>query len=129
MFIHRRDGNLLAFAGLWERWRDRSHPDAPLLHSCTVITSAANDAMAAVHDRMPVILEPDAWVTWLDGDAEIDDLLALLVPAGDDVLDLRPVGPDVGNVKNNGAHLIDPVDEADQANDDPTQIPGQGSLL
>lgn len=129
MFIHRRDGHLLAFAGLWERWRDRSQPDAPLLHSCTVITSAANDAMAAVHDRMPVILDPDAWATWLDADAEIDELLTLLVPARDDVLDLRPVGPDVGNVKNNGAHLIDPVDATDPSFADPRQIPGQGSLL
>lgn len=129
MFIHRRDGHLLAFAGLWERWRDRGHAEAPVLHSCTVITSSASAAMAPVHDRMPVILEPDAWTTWLDGEADIDELLALLVPARDDVLELRPVGPDVGNVKNDGAHLIEAIDDRDPSYADPTQIPGQGSLL
>jgi putative SOS response-associated peptidase YedK len=129
MFIHRADGNPMAFAGLWERWRDRSHPDAPWLHSCTVITTTANDLMAPIHDRMPVILDPATWAAWLDDAAELDELLALLVPAPDEVLDLHAVSNDVGNVKNNDPHLVDPVDESDPAIADPDQIPGQGSLL
>ena len=129
MFIHAHDGHPLAFAGLWERWRDRSHPDAPWLHSCTVITTTANDAMAAIHDRMPVILAPSSWPEWLDAAAEIDDLLALLVPAPEDALDLHPVSADVGNVRNNDPHLVEEIDETDPAVVDPAQIPGQGSLL
>jgi putative SOS response-associated peptidase YedK len=129
MFIHRHDGHPMAFAGLWERWRDRSHPDAPWLHSCTVITTTANEVMAPIHDRMPVILEPDAWAAWLDDAAELEDLLALLVPAPDDVIDLHAVSHDVGNVKNNDPHLVEVVDESDPAIADPDQIPGQGSLL
>jgi putative SOS response-associated peptidase YedK len=129
MFIHSRDGRPLAFAGLWERWTDRAHRDAPVLHSCTVITTTANELMAPIHDRMPVILPADAWRSWLGRDAEIDELLALLVPAAEDVLELHPVSADVGNVKNNDPHLIDPIDENDPSLVDPAQIPGQGSLL
>ena len=129
MFIHRRDGHLMAFAGLWERWRDRTHPDAHWLHSCTVITTTANEVMAPIHDRMPVILDPSSWTAWLGDDAEVDELLALLVPAAHDVLDLHPVSADVGNVKNNDPHLVEAIDDTDPSVADPAQIPGQGSLL
>ena len=77
-FIHRIDGEPLAVAGLWSTWRDRSAgPDATprpgvgpdgWLHSCTVVTTSANDTMAAIHDRMPVILPASAWSSWLDPD-------------------------------------------------------------
>jgi putative SOS response-associated peptidase YedK len=71
------------------------------------------------------------WSRWLDGATDLDELLALLVPAGDDVLAMHPVAPDVGNVRNNGPHLVDEVDEAQQAAAEAAQgeIPGQGSLL
>ena len=69
-FIHRLDGEPLAFAGLWELWRDKeAGPDAPWLHSCTIITTTANETMAPVHDRMPVILSPDTATSWLQDPA------------------------------------------------------------
>lgn len=133
-YIHRADGSLLAFAGLWERWWNRDGERGPdgervALHSCTIITTTANELMAPIHDRMPVILPEAAWARWLDPDADLDELLALLVPAAEDVLTLHPVGPDVGNVKNNDPHLVEEVDEAELAAVDDGQIPGQGSLL
>ena len=68
-FIHRCDDEPLAVAGLWAVWRDKAAgPDAPWLHTCTVITTAANATMAPVHDRMPVLLAPQAWQQWLDPD-------------------------------------------------------------
>ncbi len=111
MFIHRADGDLLAVAGLWTTWRDPAMgSEAPWLHSCTLITTAANATMAPVHDRMPVILERDDWATWLD--RSVDDpakLLHLLIPAADDVLTMHAVSTAVNNVRNKGSELVDPL--------------------
>lgn len=111
MFIHRLDGEPLAIAGLWATWRDKElGPEAPWLHSCTLITTAANGTMSPVHDRMPVILPQSAWAAWLDPtNADIDSLRGLLVPAGDDILTMHAVSTSVNNVRNKGSELIDPV--------------------
>jgi putative SOS response-associated peptidase YedK len=96
-----------------------------------VITTTANDAMAPIHDRMPVILPRGAWDRWLGDDADLDELLALLVPADESVLAMYAVSADVGNVKNNGSYLIDEIDEAEVAAAEAArnELPGQGSLL
>ncbi len=110
MYINRPDGEPLAFAGLWEVWRNKDVPGDEL-HSCTIITTSANDTMAPVHDRMPVLLPPSAWDTWLN--PEIDDVELLgkfLVPAPNELIELRPVSTEVNNVRNQGAHLTDRVD-------------------
>jgi putative SOS response-associated peptidase YedK len=110
MFIHRADGDRFAFAGLWEVWRDPERPDDPPLHSCTIITGPANDAITPVHDRMPIMLPPDAWDTWLD--REVKDLAVaskLLVPAPSSIIAMHPVSTDVNRVSNKGAALIEPV--------------------
>ncbi len=111
MFIHRADGELLAVAGLWTTWRDRTlGPDAPWLHSCAVITTGANDTMTPIHNRMPVILPSNRWTEWLDPtNADIAALQGLLLPAANDVLTMHAVSTEVNNVRNTGAQLIDPV--------------------
>ena len=111
MFIHRADGQLLAVAGLWATWRDRAAgPDAPWLHSCTIITTSANSTMAPVHDRMPVLLSVDDWQQWLDPtNGDTAALQQLLVPAPDDVLVMHPVSTAVNNARNSGERLIEPV--------------------
>jgi putative SOS response-associated peptidase YedK len=106
-FIQRSDGEPFAFAGLWEVWRgaDREGPAFP---SATILTGPANEKMSAIHDRMPIVLPPDAWATWLD--PEFDDLDALgrfLVPAPSELITLHPVSTEVNNVRNGGPHLID----------------------
>ena len=112
MFIHRLDGEPLAVAGLWATWRDRAAgPDAPWLHSCTVVTTSANTTMAPVHDRMPVLLPAKAWRDWLDpANQDLDELKGLLIPAPDNLLTMHRVSTDVNNVRNRGAELIDPID-------------------
>ena len=109
MFIHRLDGEPLAVAGLWTTWRDKTAgPDAPWLHSCTVVTTSANATMAPVHDRMPVMLPATAWHEWLDpGNNNIEELQRLLVPAPDNLLTMHKVSTEVNNVRNKGAELID----------------------
>lgn len=107
-FMHHRDGEPLAFAGLWEQWR---RDDEPVLRSCTIITCAPNETMAPIHDRMPAILPPSAWDQWLDpANDDQDALQGLLVPAPPALLVVRPVSTEVNNVRNKGAHLIDEVE-------------------
>ena len=65
VYITLPDKAPFAFAGLWEAWRDREKPQTPY-RSCTIITRAASPSIRAVHHRMPVILAPDAYGTWLD---------------------------------------------------------------
>jgi putative SOS response-associated peptidase YedK len=113
-YVRRVDGEPLAVAGLWSAWRDKNGPrDAPWLHTCTVITTSANATMAAIHDRMPVILPATAWEQWLDPAAsDVESLQQLLVPAPESLLTIRTVSTLVNNVRNRGAELIDPVEDA-----------------
>jgi putative SOS response-associated peptidase YedK len=111
--ITRADGEPLAFAGLWEVWRGPERDQEPL-RSVTIVTTAANETMAPIHDRMPVILPESAWGSWLD--REDDDLATLgklLVPAPKALLTMHPVSTEVNNVRNKGPHLVDPVEPAE----------------
>ncbi len=110
-FIRRRDDVPAAFAGLYEIWRDpAASQDAPLLWSCSVVTTDASPAVREIHDRMPVILDPAEWERWLDPSYDdVDALRALLVPAAPEVLEAFPVSTLVSNVRNNGAELVTPI--------------------
>jgi putative SOS response-associated peptidase YedK len=98
-FMTRRDGGGLAFAGLWSVWREG-------LLTCCVVTTAAVGELALVHDRMPLVLTPDRWADWLTGEADADRLLAAPSAATVDALEIRPVGPAVGDVHNDGPSLV-----------------------
>ncbi len=112
-FIHRPDGEPYAFAGLWELWRGPDRDGEPL-RSCTIITTEPNSAMAAIHDRMPVILPASAWDTWLDREVDDLDLLGkLLVPAPAELTAMHPISTAVNDVRNDGAQLIEAVSAAD----------------
>ena len=123
-FIHRNDGEPLAVAGIWATWRDReADPDGPWLHSCSVVTTAANELMSAIHNRMPVLLPHSVWDQWLDPDNDdTESLAALLVPAPEDVLTMHPVSTEVNNARNHGAHLVDEIDPAAKQSDGAGQL-------
>ena len=105
-YLHPARSPFFAFAGLAERWEG---PDGPL-SSCAILTCAANAAMAPIHDRMPCILAPGDWARWLDpANPDISALQAMLGPAPDDEIAARPVGPAVGNARNEGPELIAPL--------------------
>lgn len=131
-YVHRADDEPLAFAGLWEAWRPREHAgdaadeprahggeadggeEAPLVRSCTIITTDANETIEPLHDRMPVILPPHAWAAWLDPDNhDTDSLARLLVPAPAELVTFHPVSTDVNNPRNRGSHLVEEVDVVD----------------
>lgn len=107
MFVHRRDGEPMAFAGLWEFWRETDDPDGEPLRSCAIITTNANATLAPIHDRMPVILPESAWEAWLDPDAALEVVEGLLVPAPDDTVVAYPVSTLVNNTRNNGSQLVE----------------------
>jgi putative SOS response-associated peptidase YedK len=129
-YFHRADGAPLAMAGLWEVWRDpavagrqagrQTEGDAErredgLLRTCAVVTTGANTLMAPIHDRMPVLLEPGDWATWLDPtpedntDVHRDALVRLLVPADPRLLDCYRITTRINSVRNNDAGLLEPV--------------------
>jgi putative SOS response-associated peptidase YedK len=101
-YVRRRDGAPMALAGLYAQ-RDQGQPS----HSVAVLTTAPNAFMAELHDRMPVILEPDAVARWLDPTArDLDDLADLLGPSAEDVLEAYPVDRAVGNARIDEPRLI-----------------------
>jgi putative SOS response-associated peptidase YedK len=112
-FIHRADGGVLAFAGLYELWRDKAVPDDDpdaWLWSATIITTQAKDDLGKIHDRMPMVIEPARWAEWLDPrDTSAEALHTLLAPAVSAHLTSHPVSTDVNAVRHNGPGLIAPV--------------------
>jgi putative SOS response-associated peptidase YedK len=111
-FIRPEDGGTLAMAGLYEIWRDPSREDDDperFRWTCTVITTQAEDSLGHIHDRMPMMVEPARWSSWLDPTAPQESLLDLLVPAAPGRLEAFPVPGLVSNVRNNGPELITPL--------------------
>jgi putative SOS response-associated peptidase YedK len=115
-FITRRDGGPLAFAGLYELWRDRELPDdheRAWLWTATIITTSAPDELGQIHDRMPMVIEPERWADWLDPEAgDPADLAALLAPAATRGLISYPVSTSVNSVRHNGPELIERLEPA-----------------
>jgi putative SOS response-associated peptidase YedK len=110
--IHTPADAPLAFAGLWAPWKDPA--TGRWLLSASVVTTAANSTVSELHNRMPVILDGDAWRLWLDPDVRDEGLLmSLLEPAPDELLELVPVSPLVNNANNEGAGLLITHDETD----------------
>ncbi len=110
MFIHRVDGEPLAVAGLWTVWKDPADAEGRFLHSVTVITTTANAAVRAVHDRMPAVLTADHWAAWLDpSNHDVVSLSEMLDGGPPELLTMQAVSTDVNNVRNNGPELIAPV--------------------
>jgi putative SOS response-associated peptidase YedK len=107
-FLTPRDGEPLAMAGLYEVWAPPEGGDR--LWTCTVITTDAADELGHIHDRTPLVVPRDAWERWLDPELE-DPGEDVLVPGVSGRLDAWPVGPAVGNVRNNGPELVAPVSE------------------
>jgi putative SOS response-associated peptidase YedK len=102
------EAGIFAFAGLWERWKNPA--DGSIVRSFTIVTGRPNALCAPIHERMPVILPPPAWPGWLgETEASPAALLALLQPYPAERMHVYPVGPKVGNVRNDTPDLLDPL--------------------
>jgi putative SOS response-associated peptidase YedK len=100
------DGEIFALAGLWERWQSA---DGLELETCAILTTTPNERVAAIHDRMPVILDPEAHAAWLDPATRPDELAGLIVPFPADRMETWPVSTRVGDVRNDDPDLTRPV--------------------
>ncbi len=103
--IHRIDKKPFAFAGLWETWKA---PEGDVIRSCTIITCAANEVVAPVHERMPVMLSGDALWQWLEP-ASVDHLQEMLKPYPAEWMTAVPISRLVNNVKLDSPELVAPA--------------------
>lgn len=136
-FVTPVDGTVMAMAGLFEFWRDKTLPDdhpRAWWTTCTVLTTQAETApfagsdsaggghadlvgprprsLADIHPRMPVVLTPDRFDAWLDpAHDDTDALLRLLTPPPAELLTAYPVSPEVSNVRNNSPRNVEPLAE------------------
>jgi putative SOS response-associated peptidase YedK len=105
-YIHPTEGDLFAFAGLWEDWQG---PHGEVMVSACIITTEPNELMAGIHNRMPAILHKDSWDLWLDPATQTREVQPLLVPYPAELMSAHPVSSAVGNPRNDSPDLILPV--------------------
>jgi putative SOS response-associated peptidase YedK len=106
-FITRCGAKPFVFAGLWEWWRAKDAPaDSEGLETFTILTTEPNALCAQIHNRMPLMLAPEDFAAWLGTPAE---RAAILRPFPTDEMEMWSVTAAVGNVKNTGAELVEPI--------------------
>ena len=104
-FIHRTDEKPMAFAGLWEHWEDPKGGDT--VESCTILTTDATEPVSDIHNRMPVILEPENFDCWLVPETRnLEHLHAILQPIAPGILSMHPVSKYVNKAGNEGERCI-----------------------
>jgi len=105
-FVRAKSGGPLAFAGLWETW---TGPNGEELETATIVTTRANRMLAGIHERMPVIVPPDAFDLWLNCAAiDAETAAALIVPAPENLLEAYEVSTAVNRTANDVPQLIEP---------------------
>jgi len=106
-YVHAKSGAPLAFAGLWETW---TGPNGEELETAAIVTTRANRTLSPIHERMPVIVPPDAFDLWLDG-ANVDatTAAALIQPAPDNLLEAYEISTAVNRTANDNPKLLEPV--------------------
>jgi putative SOS response-associated peptidase YedK len=120
-YIYRTDGGLLAFAGIYELWRNAELPDDhedAWYWSASIITTQAADEIGRIHDRTPMVIAPENWSDWLDpANKDKELMMAAMRPAtsGPGGLTSHPVSTEVNSVRNNGSSLIEPLSDAESS--------------
>jgi putative SOS response-associated peptidase YedK len=109
-FVHAKSGAPLAFAGLWETW---TGPNGEEFETAAIVTTSANSTLAPIHERMPVIVPPNAFDLWVNT-AEVDatTAAALITPAPDDLLEAYEISTAVNRTANDNPKLLEPVGSA-----------------
>jgi putative SOS response-associated peptidase YedK len=102
-FIHLKDKPFFAMAGIWDCWLDAENKE---FKSYAIITTAANETMAPIHTRMPVILSKDDEAVWLNKRTSADMLQDLLIPYRSESIEAYEISPDINNPKNNSLSLL-----------------------
>ncbi|WP_439630622.1 SOS response-associated peptidase [Shinella sp.] len=108
-WIRPKKGEIVAFAGLMETW---SSADGSEVDTGAILTTAANNDISRVHDRMPVVIRPEDFSCWLDCKTqEPRDVVDLMKPIDDGFFEAIPVSDKVGKVANMGPDILEPVEE------------------
>ena len=108
------EGELFAFAGIWDRWKD---PNCNWIKTCSILTTTPNAVTSAVHDRMPVILDPDSYDLWLDpGMRDLSAASELLRPYDAQQMRCFPVSTRINHVANDDEACSAPVELAEVQN-------------
>lgn len=102
-YIRMNDASLFGFAGLWETWSD---PGGSIIESCTILTTAANELISKIHDRMPVIMLQKNYDLWLSPDAKPSETRKLLQSIASAELTSYPISALVNNPKNDDPACI-----------------------
>jgi putative SOS response-associated peptidase YedK len=128
--FHRSDGAPLALGGIWESWMG---PNGEELDTACIITTAANGATAAIHERLPAVIEPQSFDVWLDpDDVGAEAAFNLLRPPANDVLSYFEIGPEVNKVDTDTPAVQKPIGSARaQLTPEPQEMerPLQGRLI
>jgi len=120
-FVRAKSGGPLAFAGLWETW---SGPNGEELDTAAIVTTRANRTISSIHERMPVIVAPDAFDLWLNcTDVEAATAAALIAPAPENLLGCYEVSPAVNRVANDSEVLIAPAGDLQSREPAPASAP------
>jgi putative SOS response-associated peptidase YedK len=107
-FVRLKSGGPLAFAGLWESW---TGPNGEEQESAAIVTTTASRSIAHIHDRMPVILGPEAFDFWLDPKVDAQSASAAIQPAKDALIECYEVSSAVNRTANDSAKLVEPLRE------------------
>ncbi len=108
-YFRLQDGQPFGFAGLWERWET---PEQEEIISCTILTTAANELLQPIHDRMPVIIAPKYYDLWLDTQVQTPEpLQQLLQPYPETAMTAYPVSTLVNKAQHNSSECITPLSE------------------
>jgi putative SOS response-associated peptidase YedK len=103
-YVKSKSGQPIAFAGLWECW---TGPNGEELETAVIVTTEANRALADIHERMPVVVPPEAFDRWLDcANVDAQTAAALIAPCGEDVLEAYPVSPAINSAANDNIQLL-----------------------
>jgi putative SOS response-associated peptidase YedK len=120
-YIHPHDAPGMLLAGIWDHWQDGGSGEG--LDSFAVLTAPAHPGLGFVHDRQPVMLSIPQARRWLDADADLDELKALLGPTVPVTLDVEPVSTWVNNARHKDARCVEPIGDAVLVEADPSPAP------
>jgi putative SOS response-associated peptidase YedK len=119
-WVHPRQRGPIAFAGLWEAWIG---PNGEEVETAAIVTTAANDTLKPLHDRMPVVIQPDAFDLWLDPNADTQMASSLIAPAAEDLFEAYEVSGAVNRAANDGPLLLTPASELPAPAEKPKPVP------
>jgi putative SOS response-associated peptidase YedK len=107
-FVRLKSGQPMAFAGLWESWMG---PNGEEMETAAIVTTTASRSIAHIHDRMPVIVPPEAFDFWLDPKVDAQTAAAVIAPAPDAAIEAYEVSSAVNRTANDSAVLMEPLAE------------------